>query len=94
VIHDLTPEEDENAWERFLASARLCETFSNPFKGVAHELRSPAENENARGKIPRVSLGMTLVVISNPSAMHRINSVRDLSPILFEGEYEAREGMI
>ncbi len=40
--------------------------------------RRPRENKNARRKIPRLRLGMTVFVISN--------EVRDLSPATFSKE--------
>ena len=50
-------------------------------------LRAPTDDENAGGKIPRVPLGMTVSVISNPFDALRVNSVRDLSLILFLKEW-------
>src|SRR5512145_2509336 len=46
-------------------------------------LRSPTENE-MQGKDFSHPLEMTMPVISNPPAVLRVNSLRDLSPLLFQ----------
>ena len=49
-------------------------------------LRSSTEDKNAQGKDSSHLLGMTVAVISNAFDVLRVNSVRDLSLILFSRE--------
>ena len=53
-------------------------------------LCSPAETENLRGKDSSHSLGMTTSVITNPFAVLRVNSERDIFLLIFSKQNKNR----
>ena len=91
MVVQFDSDEQDNR-ERFPAYARLCENTVHGSTGLTTNGALPLKIEHLsvrpelRRRAPKefshsLTLGMT-VVIANPSARLRVNSVRDLSPKL------------